>query len=119
MAEWLEARSDWIGRAALEGVEMVVLDGFPGIIRGHGRVIGDVCRIHAGLERQVLRVLDDYEGIDPVLGYERRVVTIRISGEPLNVWAYFYCGPSAGRQRVENGDWLAWMQGGSQDETMA
>lgn len=115
MGEWLAARANFVGATTLEGGALYELDGFPGLKSEAGHVQGDLYQLPEVRRKQVLEVLDEYEGLDPVHGYERTIVELVWEGEPVSAWVYFFRGEVRGRRRIPHGDWLRWVSEGDRD----
>lgn len=81
-------------------------EGYPAVIPGRGRVIGEVLELTGGLE-----LLDRLEGLhlDPPPYLRRRWRVTVAGGAECSVWIYLYARPAAlrnGRARlVSSGDW--------------
>lgn len=79
-----------------------------------GQVSGEVYAFeHADV---VLDTLDDLEGYCPDAPdsslYRRTVTSVTLEdGTALAAWAYFYNAPLGGAQRIESGDYLAYLRG--------
>ena len=101
-SEVLEESSRFIGMGTVSGELFLVRD-YPGMIASamDRRVTGDVFRIDdAGLWSK----LDEYEGDE----FERRMVLVHMTdGSKLEACAYFYVRDTAGKTRIESGDYLA------------
>lgn len=115
MAAWLAARTEPAGPTILERAALYELDGFPGMKRESGEVHGELVQMQEIQRKQVLEVLDEYEGLDPVHGYERTIIEVPVNGEKVQAWAYFFCGAIDGRRRIPHGDWLRWVREGNQN----
>lgn len=106
MARFLEQRSKYVGPAKLRGL-LLDLGPFPGLIESSDFwTFGEVVEL-ADADR-TLPELDEYEGCgrdpEPPLLYQRRAVNaILEDGRDVEVWTYFYTGPVANYQRMEEG----------------
>jgi gamma-glutamylcyclotransferase (GGCT)/AIG2-like uncharacterized protein YtfP len=88
------------------------LGGYPGMVVGSpddAWVIGEVYSLNE--PSSAWPVLDAYEGCGPTdplpYPFERQTVDVLMDkGESIRAWAYVYCLPTAGKVRIESGDYL-------------
>ena len=99
MAPLLRGRAAFLGRASIEGFEMVDLGSYPGVVPGSGAIVGEVYEFEG---RRLLDQLDRAEGVfeDPPL-YRR--VEVEALGAP--AWLYVYARDASGLRRIGSGDW--------------
>lgn len=90
----------WLGRGHAAG-RLLLVGAYPGLVAGHGRVIGDVFRIEG--PAATLPWLDRYEGRE--FHRESRQVQLTAGGE-LEAWVYRYTGPVDGLPAVPGNDFL-------------
>lgn len=96
----LAGRATFVGEATVPGT-LLRLGRYPGIVRGRGRVRGEVWRLATP---EVLRTLDEYEGYN----FERRVTFAMLAGgRRLRAWIYRYRGarPREHMAVIPDGDW--------------
>jgi gamma-glutamylcyclotransferase (GGCT)/AIG2-like uncharacterized protein YtfP len=80
---------------------LLALGRFPGLVKGRGRVRGEVWRLDTP---EVLQTLDEYEGYN----FERCTTLATLaSGRRVRAMVYRYRGPSTREQRavIPEGDW--------------
>lgn len=101
-----------VGEAYLQG-RLFDLGHYPGAVpspRASDQVKGQLFLL--ARPRQMLRVLDVYEGItaDGAGEYTRQCVEITLAadGRRHNAWVYFYRGRIAGKRPIPSGDYLAY-----------
>jgi len=103
-----EAGGKCIGKAVLKGYEMYSNGYYPMIIKGTGRVIGELYEVdNAGLER-----IDRLEGYPHL--YIREAVTVQLeSGELVKALVYTQTHNSElvrkTKEKVPEGDWIRWL----------
>ena len=114
-ARRLVLAAEYIGIGAVSGALYAVGGGsYPGLaVQSAGQtaseVVGDL--YHTGGDADLLRWLDDYEGI-PLDGtpgeYQRIILPVHLPGrpEPVRAWAYAYLPPCHLARRIASGDWL-------------
>ncbi|QKR00469.1 gamma-glutamylcyclotransferase [Metallosphaera tengchongensis] len=104
-------RSRFVGLGYAEGFEMYNLGGYPGVVKGDGRVWGEVYEIN----QETLARLDQvegYEGLEDDL-YVRETTTVyfdeqrqhKLSG----VYLYIYNQPTKEKDQITSGDYSRWI----------
>jgi len=113
-AELLAESASYAGPGKVRG-EICVIAHYPGLVlSGGGWVMGDLFHFeNAGL----LRTLDEYEGTEGNNEF-RRVSTQALleSGEWVEASVYIYAGDASGKQRIESGDFLEWLNANRQSQ---
>lgn len=92
------------------------LGSYPGIVlssAAEDRVAGEVYELDQEVAENVLRVLDDYEGLGPsdnaLHEYQRLIVKVTLrDGRELHAWAYVLAEAEPRHPRIASGDYLAW-----------
>lgn len=83
---------------------LVDLGSYPGLVRGWGQVVGDLCQLP---DEASLALFDDYEGFDPdrpeTSQYLR--IMIRIIEPNVEAWTYLYNRAWTPDMLVASGDW--------------
>lgn len=109
MAEWLTARSSWLGPARARGT-LYALNGYPGFVPDPeaGWVQGDVFSIADHIT--LFAALDDYEECaahnPQPHEYARVVIDVRMGAATIPAWTYVYRYSTVGVRRIESGDFL-------------
>jgi gamma-glutamylcyclotransferase (GGCT)/AIG2-like uncharacterized protein YtfP len=89
---------------------------YPGIVlsgRPDERVAGEVYELKEGSRADVLRILDEYEGLGPEAPlpheYQRELVKVRLDdGTTLTAWAYVLADSVPRHPRIPDSDYLEW-----------
>jgi len=110
-SQFLASAATSIGLGRTRGV-MFQLNGYPGMTHSASDsdwVTGEVFRLKDSTS--AWPILDEYEGCGPSgplpHTFERKIVPIDMNdGGRLDAWAYFYCLDTAGRTRIQSGDYL-------------
>lgn len=109
---WRMENARFLGSARIKGT-LVRISWYPGLVReGEGSVLGEVYEV----SRELLRQLDEFEGIDP--GHEdggngeyRRLRTeIHVGKDTYKVWLYEWQKGIEDYEVIANGDWLSGSQ---------
>ncbi len=105
--DWRMEAARWLGAANVPGT-LVKIDWYPGLVLGgHQSVKGEVYEVEA----ELLRELDEFEGIGPGGGhngeYHRIRAKVNLAGGSMEVWIYEWLKGIEGYRIVESGDWLA------------
>ncbi len=115
MATFLAAHARHLGEGTVEGL-LVNLGSYPGLsVPGEIRVVGDLYEFGVATAEDGLAELDAYEGCsatDP-RPHEYRKATIDVTlagGETLRSGVYLLNGPPDRFERIESGDYLAWLE---------
>ena len=95
-AHSLLSRARFVGEGTVEGYEMYIVRDYPGIVRGKGKVRGEVYEV----DEETLRRLDEYEGVP--LYYERVEETVELdNGEKVKAYLYLYKGKVKGFRKAK------------------
>ena len=95
---WLAPSSTFLGHARVRGA-LLDLRGYPGLVDGQGRVMGELYRLH---DRELLPVLDGQEGYN----FERlRAAVVMTDGRRSRAWVYRYRGPRGRAVLIPHGDY--------------
>lgn len=101
----------------LEGMALFqVHERYPGIVRGEGRVRGELITLDPDRLTLAMTSLDELEEFfgpgDPRNLYERELMTVRTAGGALvHAWTYRWLGAIDGCPRVADGDWIRYWDG--------
>ena len=89
-----------LGTFTLAGFDLYDLGAYPGVVKGGGRVVGELVELP---DDALLAYLDEVEGIhdEPPL-YRRE----RIEVDDAQAWIYVYARTVDQARRIESGDWL-------------
>lgn len=95
------------------------LGDYPGIVlsgRPDERVAGEVYELEESKAADVLRILDDYEGLGPddppPHEYQRVLVNVHLDdGATLTAWAYVLADSVPQHPRIPASDYLEWRKG--------
>lgn len=107
-AHYLQGASLVVSNAWIQGELFDTGDGYPGLISGKGRVIGDIYQVDS---EQLKRVdeLEDYFGPNhPDNLYERVMEEINTKKGHLLAWVYYYCDTARLKQTgiwIPSGNW--------------
>ncbi len=86
-ANSLLSDAKFIGSGTVSGYEMYMVSDYPGVVRGEGRVKGEVYEV----DGETLKRLDEYEGV-PIL-YERIEEAVELEdGRKVRAYLYLYKG---------------------------
>lgn len=107
------AASSFIGEGRVNA-QLFDLGAYPGMVlsREAGeQVMGEVYELPAQTAADVLRLLDEYEGVAPSGGpspvYARQPVDVHfITGQTVRAWAYVLLDASGARRRIPSGDFM-------------
>jgi len=81
------SNAKFLGEGVIQGYEMYIVSYFPGIVKGNGKVRGEVYEV----DEEILEMLDEYEGV-PYL-YERIKETVKLdNGKEIEAYLYLYKG---------------------------
>lgn len=97
------SKSRFVGLGYIEGFNMYLIDYYPGIVEGNGKVIGEVYEVHD------LKEIDEYEGYNESGDslYVRILTRVYFGSNRLtldDVYVYKYNKSVRGLKRIENGD---------------
>lgn len=99
-ARRLRAECEPVGRGSVGG-RLLAVAGYPGLVPGKGRVLGDVVRL--ARPAATLPWVDAYEGPE----FRRQRCTVRLDGgATARAWCYRYVGPTEGLESIASGDFL-------------
>ncbi len=85
----------FVGEGTVSGYEMYIVRDYPGIVRGEGKVRGEVYEV----DEETLKKLDEYEGVP--FYYERVEETTELdSGERVRAYLYLYKGSVKGLRKA-------------------
>lgn len=114
------ARSSRFAGDGVVAARLFDLGDYPGIVISpdpRDKVAGEIYEISADGAAEVLRELDDYEGIGPSdpepHEYRRDIVRVTLSdGRALDAWAYVLADPHPPYPRIPAADYLEWRSQG-------
>ena len=107
--------SVFVGDGVVSG-RLFDLGNYPGMARAtdtQQRVSGELYKLKAANAADVLRILDDYEGLGPddplPYEYRREVVNVRLNdGRMVPAWAYVLADANPPFPRIPSEDYLSW-----------
>lgn len=110
------ARSAVFAGDGVVNARLFDLGEYPGIILSSSsaeHVIGELYKLEPESSSEVLRILDDYEGLGPndphPHEYERAVVQVRLpDGRTIPAWAYVLTQLDPSYPRIPSPDYLKW-----------
>jgi gamma-glutamylcyclotransferase (GGCT)/AIG2-like uncharacterized protein YtfP len=99
-----------VHRAHTTGRLIHITDGgYPGLLKGEGRVHGDLMSFDDSDEAEVFHTLDSIEGYygpDQKNHYDRkRILVAREDDKVFEAWTYLYAAPAGQWPEIESGDW--------------
>ena len=95
-ANFLLSRGKFVGDGVVKGYEMYIVRDYPGIVKGKGKVRGEVYEVDA----ETLKKLDEYEGVP--LYYERIEDIVELEkGRKVKAYLYLYKGDVKGLKKAE------------------
>ena len=112
----IKADVELIGEAVIRG-KLYDIGRYPGAVRitadEYGFIKGEVLRLTH--PKKVLRILDQYEGYDPVMQgkseYYRDHEPVRLpKGKEVVAWVYWYNFPLEGKRRIRHHDYLDYLK---------
>jgi len=81
------SNAKFIGEGVIQGYEMYIVGYFPGIVKGKGKIRGEVYEV----DEEILEMLDEYEGVPDL--YERIRENVKLdNGKELEAYFYLYKG---------------------------
>lgn len=105
-------RLGYLGPCRLPG-RLLDFGRFPGLVPGHGEVLGELYELPGPEPLDALVDLDAYESCDPHDPehslYVRQLVALTTPS--LDAWVYVYNGATRGAGEVPDGDWRAHVAG--------
>ena len=106
----------WIGEAEIEGI-MYDIGNYPGAVAAtnndKGLVKGEILKITQ--PKKLLKILDDYEGIDAEQPDKseycrRQIIATLVNGEEVKAWVYLYNFSVHGKTRIQQTDYLDYLK---------
>lgn len=107
---------EWIGESEIPGA-LYDIGNYPGAVRSSeteaGSIKGEILKLNN--PDKVLRILDEYEGINPhhqnTAEYFRAQESINLpDGQQVNAWIYWYNFPVEGKKRIRHKDYLDYLK---------
>ncbi len=98
-AHYFLAEEKFIGPAELEGYEMYDLGEYPGIVKGKGKVYGELYAV----SYETLKKLDEFE--ENGLFYLRKKEKIKVKDKVYEAWVYEYIETLKNAKKIESGIW--------------
>ncbi len=96
---YLISELNFIGRGILRGFDMYLVSWYPAVVKGSGKVFGEIYEIN----EEVLKILDKVE--DEGKLYNRTVVNIETEwGELLPAYIYIYNGSIENLEKIPSGN---------------
>ncbi len=93
------AEEEFIGPAELEGYEMYDLGDYPGIVKGKGKVYGELYAV----SRETLRKLDEFE--ENGIFYLRKKEKVKVGDKVFEAWVYEYIENLKNAKKIKSGVW--------------
>lgn len=102
--EQIRGQVELVGEAEIKG-QLYDMGGYPAAVPEDGIIKGEVLKILD--DEKVFGALDTYEGYNYQRGQQE--VTLA-NGEKINAWVYWYVQSVEGKPRIEEKDYLEYLQ---------
>ncbi|WP_457636233.1 gamma-glutamylcyclotransferase family protein [Persephonella sp.] len=90
-------KSRFLGEGFIEGYEMYLVSWYPTVVKGSGKVYGEVYSV----DLETLKVLDRVE--DEGRLYKRVKEKVKIEDRYVNCWVYIYQGSTKNLKKIKSG----------------
>jgi len=116
-AMYLHKHSLYVGEGAIAG-QLYDVGSYPGALYipdAPTLIHGSVYELFTSTLTDLLRVLDDYEGVQPTSSkkepdeYIRRIVAVICAGRPITCWVYLYNWPVDALRQIDSGDYVQYI----------
>ncbi|WP_293444782.1 gamma-glutamylcyclotransferase family protein [Persephonella sp.] len=90
-------KSYFFGEGYIEGYEMYMVDWYPAVVKGKGKVYGEVYAV----DQKTLNVLDKIE--DEGRLYKRIKENVKMGDKIVNCWVYLYQKSTKNLKKIDTG----------------
>ncbi len=116
-AMYLRQHSRYIGEGVING-QLYDVGSYPGALylpNAHTQIYGSVYALFSDSLANLLRVLDEYEGVQAGPSenepdeYIRRIIPVACAGQPISCWVYLYNWPVDSLRQIDSGDYVQYI----------